>query len=175
MASFTYMMASGLGAAAAIKSGNYYGAKDYQNLRTSALSSYHIVIAFMLFTALIFTFGNHLLPWIYTSDESVIAIAAQLLIVAALFQLFDGGQVVGLGILRGMGDVNIPTFITFLAYWVIGLPIGYWLGIVLKLGVVGVWYGLTLGLMASAMMLFFRFQIISRKHRYQTEVIIAQD
>jgi len=175
LASITYMMSSGLGAAAAIKSGNYFGAKDHQNLRTSALSSYHIVLAFMFLTAVLFTFGNHLLPWIYTSDNSVIIIAAQLLIVAAFFQLFDGGQVVGLGILRGMGDVNIPTLITFISYWIIGLPIGYWLGIVLKVGAIGVWYGLTLGLMASAIMLFIRFQIISRKHRYKTEVIIAQD
>lgn len=175
LASITYMMSSGLAAAAAIKSGNYFGAKDHQNLRTSALSSYHIVLGFMFLTAVVFTFGNHLLPWIYTSDSSVIVIAAQLLIVAAFFQLFDGGQVVGLGILRGMGDVNIPTLITFISYWIIGLPIGYWLGIVLKVGAIGVWYGLTLGLMASAIMLFIRFQIISRKHRYQTEVIIARD
>lgn len=174
LASITYMMSSGLAAAAAIKSGNYFGAKDHQNLRTSALSSYHIVLAFMFGTALLFTFGNHFLPWIYTSDNKVILIAAQLLIIAAFFQLFDGAQVVGLGILRGMGDVNIPTVITFIAYWIIGLPIGYLLGIYFKLGVTGVWYGLVLGLMSSAIMLFIRFQIISKKHRYQT-VIIAKD
>jgi MATE family multidrug resistance protein len=175
LASVTYMMSSGLAAAAAIKSGNYFGAKDHQTLRTSALSSYHIVLLFMFATALLFTFGNHFLPWIYTSDNKVILIAAQLLIIAALFQLFDGAQVVGLGILRGMGDVNIPTIVTFIAYWIIGLPIGYWLGIYLKIGVTGVWYGLTLGLMASAIMLFIRFQIISKKHRYKTEIIIAKD
>jgi len=175
LASITYMMSSGLAAAAAIKSGNYFGAKDHQNLRTSALSSYHIVLLFMFATALLFTFGNHFLPWIYTSDHKVIFIAAQLLIIAAFFQLFDGAQVVGLGILRGMGDVNIPTIITFIAYWIIGLPVGYWLGIYLKVGVTGVWYGLTLGLMASAIMLFVRFQIISRKHRYNVTPIIAKD
>jgi MATE family multidrug resistance protein len=175
LASITYMMSSGLAAAAAIKSGNYFGAKDHQNLRTSALSSYHIVLLFMFITALLFTFGNHLLPWIYTSDNKVIVIAAQLLIIAAFFQLFDGAQVVGLGILRGMGDVNIPTIITFIAYWIIGLPIGYVLGINLHLGVTGVWYGLVLGLMASAIMLFIRFQIISKKHRYKIIPIVAQD
>jgi MATE family multidrug resistance protein len=74
------------------------------------------------------------LPWIITSDKDVITIASQLLIIAAFFQLFDGTQVVGLGVFRGMGDVNIPTFITFLAYWVIGLPVGYLLGIKLKMG-----------------------------------------
>lgn len=175
LASITYMMSSGLSAAAAIKSGNYFGAKDHHNLRHSAISSYHIVLIFMFVTACIFTLGNSLLPWMYTSDRIVIDIAAQLLIIAALFQLFDGTQVVGLGILRGMGDVNIPTIITFLAYWVVGLPLGYLLGIPLHLGVKGIWYGLTLGLMTSAILLFFRFQFISKKHRNKTVLIIAKD
>ncbi len=172
LASITYMMASGLSAAAAIKSGNYFGSKDHLKLRHSAISSYHIVLVFMFITAVLFTVFNHVLPWIYTSDKIVIAIAAQLLILAALFQLFDGTQVVGLGILRGMGDVNIPTFITFLAYWIVGLPVGYVLGISLHLGVKGVWYGLVLGLMVSSILLFFRFQFISRKYRDKT---IAND
>jgi MATE family multidrug resistance protein len=163
MASLTYMMSSGLSAAAAIKSGNYFGSKDHHKLRHSAISNYHIVILFMCFTAFIFTAFNNVLPWIYTSDHVVIAIAAQLLIIAAIFQLFDGTQVVGLGILRGMGDVNIPTLITFLAYWVIGLPVGYILGLKLGFGVKGVWYGLVLGLAVSSLLLFFRFQFISRK------------
>lgn len=163
MASLTYMMASGLSAAAAIKSGNYFGSKEHQKLRHSAISSYHIVALFMCFTACIFTIFNHQLPWIYTSDHVVISIAAQLLIIAAIFQLFDGTQVVGLGILRGMGDVNIPTIITFVAYWVVGLPMGYLLGLKLGYGVKGVWYGLVLGLAMSSLLLFFRFQFVSRR------------
>lgn len=175
LASMTYMMASGLSAAAAIKSGNYFGSNEHEKLRRSAISNYHIVLVFMCITAGIFTIFNHLLPWIYTSDKIVIAIAAQLLIIAAFFQLFDGTQVVGLGILRGMGDVNIPTIITFLAYWVIGLPVGYILGLKFHLGVKGVWYGLVLGLMVSAILLFFRFQFISKKHRDKTVLIMAKD
>src|SRR3546814_7851853 len=92
-------------------------------------------------SALLFALLNQYLPWIFTKDTVVIAISAQLLIIAGLFQLFDGTQVVGLGILRGVGDVNIPTLITFVAYWVIGLPAGYLLGIVLGFGVLGIWYG----------------------------------
>jgi MATE family multidrug resistance protein len=175
LASMTYMMASGISAGAAIKSGNYFGSGDHKNLRLGAISNYHIVLVFMAITALIFTFGRHLLPWIITSDESVIAIAAQLLIIAAFFQLFDGAQVVGLGILRGMGDVNVPTFITFLAYWVIGLPVGYVLGIYFHLGVNGVWYGLTLGLATASVLLFIRFNIISKSHRDKTIPILAKD
>ena len=78
--------------------------------------------------------------------------------------MFDGTQVVGLGILRGMGDVNIPTLITFIAYWIIGLPVGYLFGIYLHQGVYGVWYGLVLGLIASSLLLFYRFHIISIKN-----------
>jgi len=175
LAAMTYMMASGLSAAAAIKSGNYFGSKEHEKLRHSAISSYHIVVVFMCFTAVCFTIFNHLLPWIYTSDKIVIDIAAQLLIIAAVFQLFDGTQVVGLGILRGMGDVNIPTLITFLAYWVVGLPVGYVLGLQLHLGVKGVWYGLVLGLMVSSILLFFRFQFISKKRQDKTVLIMAKD
>lgn len=175
LASLTYMAASGISAAAAIKSGNFFGAKKHQELRLSAISNYHIAIVFMSLAAVIFTFGNHILPWIYTSDNRVITIAAQLLIIAAFFQLFDGTQVVGLGVLRGMGDVNIPTFITFIAYWIIGLPVGYLLGIKFNMGASGVWYGLVLGLLTASILLFIRFQLISRKHQFKTSVIIARD
>lgn len=175
MASLTYIMASGVASAAAIKSGNNFGAKNHESLRASAISSYHIVIVFMSITALMFAFGNQLLPWIYTSDKAVIAIAAQLLIIAAFFQLFDGTQVIGLGILRGMGDVNIPAFITFLAYWILGIPVGYLLGIQFKMGAIGIWYGLTLGLMVASLLLFIRFQAISKKYQYKENVILKQD
>ena len=112
-----------------------------------------------------FTFCNHLLPYIFTTDKAVLAIAAQLLILAAFFQLFDGTQVVGLGVLRGMGDVQVPTFITFLAYWVVGIPVGYWFGIHQQLGAVGVWYGLVLGLVVASVLLFFRFHVLSKRHQ----------
>jgi len=167
LASMTYMISSGIAAAATIKSGNYFGVSDHHNLRSSSISSYHIVLVFMCCTALLFSFGNHLLPYIYTSDKSVIYFASQLLIIAAIFQLFDGTQVVGLGILRGMGDVNVPTIITFLAYWIVGMPVGYYFGLYLHLGVTGVWYGLTLGLAVSAGLMFLRFQYISKKHQQQ--------
>jgi MATE family multidrug resistance protein len=163
LASMTYMMAGGISAAATIKTGNNFGKEDFLNLRLSAISSYHIVLVFMAIAALLFAGLNQYLPLIYTSDKAVINIAAQLLIIAGLFQLFDGTQVVGLGILRGLGDVNIPTFITFVAYWIIGIPVGYFLGIYLEMGANGIWYGLTLGLLVSAALLFARFHYFSKK------------
>ncbi len=163
LASMTYMMAGGISAAATIKTGNNYGKEDFMNLRLSAISSYHIVLIFMTMAALLFAGLNQYLPWMYTSDIAVINIAAQLLIIAGFFQLFDGTQVVGLGILRGLGDVKIPTFITFIAYWIIGIPAGYILGIYWGMGANGIWYGLTLGLLVSAALLFARFHYFSKK------------
>lgn len=158
LASVTYMMASGIASAATIKTGNNFGKKNFNDLRQSAIASYHVIILFMSVTAILFIVANNLLPYIYTEDLAVINIAAQLLIIAGFFQLFDGTQVVGLGVLRGIGDVNVPTFITFVAYWVIGIPLGYLLGIKLDLGVNGIWYGLTFGLLTASILLFFRFQ-----------------
>jgi MATE family multidrug resistance protein len=175
MAALTYMMASGVSAAAAIRSGNHMGSGEYRKLRLSAITSYHIVLLFMSFTAIIFIGFNHWLPWIVTSDERVVLVASQLLIIAGFFQLFDGAQVVGLGILRGMGDVNIPTLITLVAYWGIGLPVGYVLGLQFHLGAPGVWYGLVLGLLTASLLLFIRFQSISKKLHDKTVLIIARD
>jgi MATE family multidrug resistance protein len=158
LAAVTYMMASGIASAATIKTGNNLGKSNLLDLRRSAIASYHVIILFMSVTAIFFTFANNILPFIYTEDQAVITIAAQLLIIAGFFQLFDGTQVVGLGILRGIGDVNVPTVITFIAYWIIGIPLAYVLGIVLKLGVNGIWYGLTFGLLTASILLFFRFQ-----------------
>jgi MATE family multidrug resistance protein len=158
LAATTYMIASGVASAATIKTGNNFGSSSFTDLRRSAIASYHVVLIFMSCTALLFVFANKLLPHIFISDPIVIEIAAQLLVIAGLFQLFDGTQVVGLGVLRGIGDVNIPTIITFLSYWIIGIPLGYFLGIYLGIGVKGIWYGLTFGLLTASVLLFFRFQ-----------------
>jgi MATE family multidrug resistance protein len=158
LAAVTYMLASGVASAATIKTGNNLGKNEFSDLRKSAIASYHVIIAFMSMTAILFVLANHLLPYIYTEDTAVIEIAAQLLIIAGFFQLFDGTQVVGLGVLRGIGDVNIPTLITFIAYWVIGIPLGYLLGIKMGMGVNGIWYGLTFGLLTASVLLFLRFQ-----------------
>src|SRR5690606_2355361 len=105
LADMTYMMGSGIAAAATIRTGNNFGQRNFFRLRRFAISSYHIVLLFMGVSALLFALLNQYLPWIFTKDTIVIGIAAQLLVIAGLFQLFDGTQVVGLGILRGVGDV----------------------------------------------------------------------
>ncbi|RZJ91282.1 MAG: MATE family efflux transporter [Chryseobacterium sp.] len=158
LASMTYMIASGVASAATIKTGNNFGKKSFDDLRKSAIASYHVILLFMSCTAIIFIVAHTIMPFIYTDDAKVVAIAGQLLVIAGFFQLFDGTQVVGLGVLRGIGDVNMPTFITFLAYWVVGIPVGYLLGFTFGLGVYGIWYGLTFGLLTASILLFLRFQ-----------------
>ncbi|MCX2574477.1 MATE family efflux transporter [Pedobacter sandarakinus] len=158
LAAMTYMIAGGVASAATIKTGNNLGKRNFNDLRKSAIASYHVILIFMSITAVLFIFANNLMPYIYTEDLKVISIAAELLFIAGFFQLFDGTQVVGLGVLRGLGDVNIPTLITFLAYWVVGIPVGYILGFYFNLGANGIWYGLTLGLLTASILLFFRFQ-----------------
>jgi MATE family multidrug resistance protein len=86
-----------------------------------------------------------------------------LLIVAGLFQLSDGIQVIGLGALRGMSDVKIPTIITLIAYWGIGLPLGYFFGFTMGQGALGVWYGLWAGLSIAAILLYYRFNNLTKK------------
>lgn len=169
LAATTYMIASGIASAATIKTGNNFGSQSFVKLRRSAIASYHVVILFMSCTAVLFIAASSLLPHIFISDPGVISIAAQLLIIAGVFQLFDGTQVVGLGVLRGIGDVNVPTVITFLSYWIVGIPLGYFLGIYLGIGVTGIWYGLTFGLLAASVLLFFRFQHRTRKLASGTE------
>ncbi|RAJ75044.1 MATE family multidrug resistance protein [Chitinophaga dinghuensis] len=170
LAAMTYMMASGISAAAGIKSGNNFGKKDFRGLRMSAIASYHMVLVLMGVTALLFMFGNHLLPMLYIQDQQVVSIAARLLIIAAFFQLFDGTQVVGLGVLRGLGDVKVPTIITLLAYWVMGIPLGYFLGITMGYGVEGIWWALLLGLLTASVLLFIRFHTRTKKLELEADI-----
>ena len=93
----------------------------------------------------------------------MIGIATSLLLIAAIFQLSDGIQVVGLGALRGMADVKIPTFITLVAYWVLALPLGYILGFSLNMGAFGIWIGLLAGLTIAAVLLYIRFDRLSQR------------
>ena len=112
---------------------------------------------FMFLCFLIFVFCNAFIAKLYISDPKVLPLAGSLIFIAGFFQLSDGVQAVALGILRGMADVNIPTIATLIAYWVIGLPIGYYLAFYQNMGAIGIWIGLSMGLTASAALLSWRF------------------
>ncbi len=163
LASITYMVATGLAASATIRVGNQLGRKDIPQLRMAAFTIFGMVIILMTFSAVIFIALRNYLPYFYISDVEVVAIAAPLLVIAGLFQLSDGLQVVALGALRGMEDVKIPTVFTFVAYWVLGIPLGYYLGFVRGLGPEGVWYGLLVGLSVVAITLCIRFQRFTKR------------
>jgi MATE family multidrug resistance protein len=163
LAATTYMMASGLSAAASVRVGNQAGLHNREGVRTAGFSAFIMVLLFMGCCALGFIIFRNYLPVLFNKDPEVISIASSLLVIAAFFQLSDGVQVVGLGALRGVKDVKVPTIITLIAYWVIGLPMSYVFGFKMGLGVKGVWYGLSLGLMIAAVCLFLRFNYVSRR------------
>lgn len=163
IAATTYMMASGLSAAASVRVGNMAGLKNREGVRTAGFSAFIMVLVFMGFCAASFIVLRNFLPTFFNKDAEVISISSSLIIIAAFFQLSDGIQVVGLGALRGIKDVTVPTIFTLIAYWVIGLPLSYFFAFKMNLGVQGVWYGLSLGLTLAAVSLFFRFNYISKR------------
>lgn len=163
LASMTFMIAVGLGVTATIRVANQKGKRDFVNLRRVAISIFLQIFVIEAVFAVGFITLKNFLPTLYIDQGEVIFIASQLLVIAALFQLSDGLQVGILGALRGMQDVKIPTLICFVAYWIIGFPISFFLGKEHVLGSTGIWLGLLSGLTASAIMLFIRFNHLTKK------------
>lgn len=157
LASISYMAATGLGAAATIRIGQAMGRKDLAGAKAAGTSLFLITIIFMALTGLTFFVFRHQLPWAYTQDPAVVASATALLVVATIFQISDGVQATALGALRGIQDVRVPTAITFVAYYVIALPLEWYFGHILGWGAVGVWSALAVGLTVSAVWLSLRF------------------
>ena len=162
LASITYMFALGISAAATVRVGNAVGFKSIMKIRNAGFSAVLMGASIMGFFGIVFIIFRNIFPTFYISDIDVLQIAASLLIIAAFFQIFDGTQCVGLGILRGITDVKVPTVITFLAYWIVGLPAGYILAFNFNLGVQGVWIGLSIALAISALLLNLRFNFKSK-------------
>jgi multidrug resistance protein, MATE family len=157
LASITYMAATGISAAAAIRVGNAVGSNNINETRKSGFSALFLTIMMMSSFAIVFIVFNTALPSIYIKDPGVISIASSLIIIGAFFQIFDGSQAVGLGMLRGLMDAKVPTIITFSAYWILMIPTCYILAFTMHLGVLGIWIGYILGLAFSAIMLNVRF------------------
>jgi len=172
LSSMTFMVAMGLSVAATVRVGNQKGLKRFSELRRIALSLFLLVLIIDIIFVIMFMVFNNWFPTLYVDEldaanfvdnQEVIMIAAKLLLVSAFFQLSDGIQVVGLGVLRGLQDVKIPTLITFIAYWVIGFPISYYLGLYTEYKSTGIWIGLLAGLTTSAILLYIRFNYLSKK------------
>ena len=172
LASMTFMFAMGLSVVSMIRVSNQKGLNDYKNLVVVARSIFLLVILIEIFFAFLFIVLHNIVPSLFLDMENskqlldnkeVVLIASKLLLVAAVFQISDGIQVVVLGALRGLQDVKIPMYITFVAYWVIGFPISYYLGEYTELKAIGVWIGLLAGLSAAALFLYIRFHFITKK------------
>ena len=163
LSAVSYMAATGIAAASTIRMGNQIRLKDKQNLRLAGFTSFITATVFMAFCAILLIVYKDFLPTLYVDDPIVISMASTLLLVGAAFQISDGLQSVGLGVLRGLRDVKVPTVVTFTAFWIVSLPLGYLLGFNYGLGVNGVWIGLLFGLTIAAGLHIWRFIRLSNK------------
>ncbi|WP_038527847.1 MATE family efflux transporter [Formosa agariphila] len=172
LSSMTFMVATGLSVASMVRVGNQKGLKNYHELRRIAFSLFLMGTLFAVCFALMFMLLRTELPKIYVDlsdaanfadNSEVVHIAANLLLAAAVFQISDSIQVVVLGALRGLQDVKVPTIITFISYWIIGFPISFYFGKEEQLGSFGIWLGLLAGLTSAAILLYFRFNYLTKQ------------
>ena len=156
IASLTFMVPLGVGGAASVLVGHAVGAGDAPRARRSAVAALGAGGAFMLLSGVGLFAVPGLLARVYSSDLGVVALALQLIPIAGVFQVFDGLQVVSVGVLRGVGDTRAPMVVNVLGFWLIGLPVSLWLGFGVGAGAVGLWWGLVAGLAAVAAFLVLR-------------------
>lgn len=162
-ASLTYMVPLGTSAAAAVGVGHALGAGDRPRARRAGWLALALGTGFMLLAGVVlFTVPRPLIA-LYTSDPRVLAVGPSLLGIAAFFQIFDGIQTVSTGALRGLGETRAPMWANFVGYWILGLPLGFFLCFVLKWGIYGLWIGLTLALVIIASTLLYRWNKDSRQ------------
>lgn len=158
MASATYIIMIGISVAGSVRVGEAFGRKNWVDIKKAGLSALHITILLIIINCIIlYVFREQFCKIYGISDAKVVAVTTRLIIIAAVFQIFDGIQCVSAGLLRGLQDVKIPTLITFLAYWVIWIPVAYCLAFILNLGVDGIWYGDVIALAFAAISLTLRY------------------
>lgn len=163
MSSFSFMLALGVGAAATIRVSHQFGSGDYRSMRIAAFTSIHLSVFLMSICGVLYIIFRHHIPIVYSQDSSVRYLAAQLLIVSALFQIFDAIQLASLASLRALADVKVPLVLSIISYYLICLPLGYFCGFILDYGAIGIWIGLLLGLVFASVLFLLRFHIISKK------------
>jgi MATE family multidrug resistance protein len=151
LASLTFMVPLGVSAAAAVRVGHAVGAGDGPRARRAAAAATAVGVGFMACTAALMLAAPHALAALYTDDARVLALAAALIPVAGVFQVFDGLQVVSLGILRGAGDTRVPAVANVVGFWLLGLPLGAWLAFRAGAGPRGLWWGLVAGLATTGL------------------------
>ncbi len=162
IAAFSFMAPLGMSFAVGIRVGQAAGASDPAAVRRIGISAVIFIICWMTAAGVIIISFREALPLIFSKDPQVLELAASFLFIAALFQIFDGVQVIALGALRGVSDVKAPVIIVLVSYWMFALPVAFFLAFILELGGQGVWWGLLLGLALVAPVLLIRFLKVSR-------------
>ena len=163
LAALTFMVPMGISAAGAVRVGHGIGAGDQPRARLAARIAYVLAAGFMTTTALLFLLLPEQLASLYTNDPALIAVTASLIPIAGMFQVFDGLQVVGAGVLRGLGDTRMPLFAMLAAYWVIGVPTSLVLAYRTGLGPQGLWWGFVAGLSSVSLFLLWRVVVLMRR------------
>lgn len=161
LASFTFIISMGLSQAGSIRISNAFGRREQPLIASIGKTIIILSLLYGTFCAVLFSLFRNQLPYIFNNNHEVVTLAALLLLFAALFQISDSVQSITSGLLRGIKDVRIPTVFIFIAYWVIGLPLGYYLTFVQKIGAPGIWIGFITGLTGSAIFLTLRFKKIA--------------
>lgn len=164
LAAFTYMFGSGIASSATIRVGVFKAQNNWVEIRRAANAAIKLVMIIMGSAALVFALANTWLPLAFSKEAKIVELASQLLIIAALFQLFDGLQVTLLGVLRGLEDVRISTLVTLVGYWAIALPLAYFLAFQCAMETFGIWIGLLASLAFVALGLYWRFRYLLKKH-----------
>jgi len=158
LAAITYMVSLGISSAGSIRVANAHGQGDREQVRRIGYGNFAMAIGYGLFSALLLVLGREFFPQLFNKENQVLAFTGGLMVLAGLFQISDASQAVGVGLLRGIQDMRIPTLIVFIAYWVIGIPVGYMLAFSMEWAVYGLWVGFIVGLSISAILLFLRFR-----------------
>ena len=172
LASVTFMVPLGISSAATVLVGHAVGRGDAAGVRRSSLAALLVGAGFMSLTAVTFVTIPGLLAAIYSADVDVVRLAVLLLPIAGVFQVFDGIQVVCLGVLRGLGDTRAPMIISIVGFWCLGMPVSVWLAFGRDLGAVGLWWGLVAGLAIVAVILAAR--VSHRVHQRFDRIVIDE-
>ncbi len=170
LASLAFMVPLGISGAAATRVGNAIGRGSMADARRSAAVSLAFGAAVMSLSGLLFYTAPHLLSRLYTDEADIIDLAVRLIPIAALFQVFDGLQVVGAGVLRGTADTRFAAVIALIGYWLLGLPLGAFLAFHQGYGPQGLWLGLSAGLASAAVLFLLRI-----RHRFGQEILAVED
>jgi MATE family multidrug resistance protein len=164
IAATSFMVPLGVSAAGAVRVGSYVGAGDPRAARVAGWTAVLLGMAFMSAAGVLFVFMPRALIGLFSVDAEVLTLGASLLVVAAVFQLFDGLQGVATGVLRGLGETRIPMLANLVGHWFIGLPLGYTFCFTLQFGVIGLWWGFSTGLIICGMVLLWVWHQRSRDY-----------